>query len=278
MADQLPARRIDRDAIERIIQRAAELQTGERDISSGLTPEEILALGKDVGIPERYLQQAMLEERSRTASPPPAGALDGIVGPGTVRAERVVRGSAEEIEQRLVRYFDDYELLTVQRRQPGRVSWEPVGAMQGALRRSSAMLQGNRPFMLAKARLVSVTIVPLEPGFCHVALAAELHGTRSGYLGGATAIGTLGLVGAGIVTLLSPYLLAAAVPALGGTLAAWAIVRQYHPIVARTQLGLECSLDYLERGEPRTTHALPGRPSGVLGAILDEVRRAIQQR
>jgi hypothetical protein len=46
---------ISREALERIIQRAAELQAGERDIGEGLTKDEVLALGKDVGIPNRYL-------------------------------------------------------------------------------------------------------------------------------------------------------------------------------------------------------------------------------
>src|SRR5438046_1275241 len=50
-----------REALERIIQRAAELQAGEQDIGEGLTEPELLALGQDVGIPSRYLRQALLE-------------------------------------------------------------------------------------------------------------------------------------------------------------------------------------------------------------------------
>ena len=69
--------RVDRAAIERIIQRAAELQTGERDLDDGLTKDELLALGKEVGIPERLLRQALLEERSRTELPPSQGWLAG---------------------------------------------------------------------------------------------------------------------------------------------------------------------------------------------------------
>ena len=66
MNDLVPdASRIDRAALERIIKRAAELQTGERDIGEGLTEQEVLQLGRDVGIPGRYLQQALLEEQSR---------------------------------------------------------------------------------------------------------------------------------------------------------------------------------------------------------------------
>lgn len=278
MADQLPARRIDRGSIERIIQRAAELQTGERDISDGLTPDEVLALGKDVGIPERYIQQAILEERSRSGPPAPQGVLDGTVGPAVVRADRVVRGVPAEIEQRLLRYFDENELLTIQRQQPGRITWEPLRGVQGALRRSSAMFQSNRPFMLSKAQLVSVTIVPLESGFCQVSMTAELRGLRTGYLLGGSAISGVGLVTGGIFAVLSPFLWIAAVPVAMGSLAAYAIVRQYRPLAERTQLGLECALDHLERGEPKPTHALPSRTGGVMGAILDEVRRAIQQR
>ena len=72
MAEGTPAR-FDRAALERIIQRAAELQTSERDIGENLTPDDVLALGKEVGIPSRYLQQALLEERTRLAGVSPPG-------------------------------------------------------------------------------------------------------------------------------------------------------------------------------------------------------------
>jgi hypothetical protein len=275
LSSNLPSR-IDRTAIERIIQRATELQTGERDIADGLSPEEVISLGKEVGIPERYLQQAMLEERSRAISPAPSGWLDRAVGPGTVRAERVVRGNSEEVEQRLLRYMEDHELLTLQRQQPGRITWEPLGGVQGALRRSSAMFQGNRPFMLSKASLVSATVMALEPGFCHVSIAAELRKSRGGLIGGAAALGAIGLAGGVVLFVMSPYIWLALAPlpfCLGG---GWGILRQYRPVVERVQLGLERALDHLERGEAKPSHALPPRAGGVVGAILEEVRKAIQ--
>ena len=92
-----PIGKIDRAALERIMQRAAELQTGERDIGEGLTPEEVLALGKEVGIPPGYLQQAMLEERSRIDPARGHGFLDRAVGPAVCSAQRVVRGTPEEV-------------------------------------------------------------------------------------------------------------------------------------------------------------------------------------
>ncbi|HWA58117.1 MAG TPA: hypothetical protein VG692_12730 [Gemmatimonadales bacterium] len=276
--ENLPERRIDRTAIERIIQRATELQTGERDLGDSLSPQELFALGKEVGIPERYLQQAMLEERSRTGPPVPAGLLDKTVGSGTVTAERVVRGAPEEVEQRLLRYFEEHELLTIQRRQPGRITWEPLGGVPGALRRSSAVFQGNRPFMLAKAGLVGATVLGLEPGFCHVALSADLRGTRAAIVGGGAAMVSIGLATAAILVLLSPFAWVAAGPLAAGAGAGWGVLRQYRSRVERAQLGLERALDHLERGEPKPAHALPSRTGGIVGAILDEVRRAMQQR
>src|SRR5437899_3098139 len=81
---------ISRDALERIIKRAAELQAGEREIGEGLTTNEVLALGKDVGIPDRYLRQAMLEEQTRTAPEVATGTWAWLTGPRSIVAHRVV--------------------------------------------------------------------------------------------------------------------------------------------------------------------------------------------
>ena len=67
MTGGLPAR-IDREALERILKRATELQAGERDPGHDLTDQEVMALGREVGLPARYLQQALLEERSRVGT------------------------------------------------------------------------------------------------------------------------------------------------------------------------------------------------------------------
>ncbi len=269
--------RIDRTAIERIIQRATELQTGERDISDGLTPDEVVSLGKEVGIPERYLQQAMLEERSRAIAPlAQSGFLDRAVGPGTIRTERVIRGDVEDIEQRLIRYLDNHELFTIQRQQPGRITWEPLRGVQGALRRSSAVFQGNRPFMLSRAGLLSATVIGLEPGFCHVALGAELKASRGGLIGGAAAVSSIGVAAGAVLFVLSPFIWLAAAPLPVAAGIGWAILRSYGPLAERARLGLERALDHLERGEPKPSHALPSRTGGVVGAILEEVRKAIQ--
>src|SRR4051812_50028484 len=97
-----PASRIDRTALERIIHRAAELQTAERDIGDTLSSDELLALGREVGIPVRYLQQALLEERTRVGALVPAGLLERIAGPGQATAQRVVPAEAGLVGEPLV--------------------------------------------------------------------------------------------------------------------------------------------------------------------------------
>jgi hypothetical protein len=272
-----PGRPIDRAALDRIIQRAAELQTADRDIADHLTPDEVLALGQEVGIPQRYLQQAMLEERTRLTDQVPIGVLDRLAGPGEVGAYRVVRGEPDGVERTLLRWVEQNELLTVQRQQPGRISWEPVRGIPAAIRRSTAALgSGSRLFMLSKAELVAATITPLDAGYCHVALRATVRSLRGAYLGGAAAALTAGIGSAAILATLSPFFAVALLPlplALG---LGYITARRFRPIAARTLLGLERVLDSLEGSGTKTVPQLPPRPPGLLDAILGEVRRSIE--
>src|SRR2546425_9689600 len=88
----MPGELISREALERIIQRAAELQAAEHDIGEGLTKAELLALGQDVGIPERYLHQALLEEQTRAVVEQRRGALAWLAGPTPPSAPRGAPG------------------------------------------------------------------------------------------------------------------------------------------------------------------------------------------
>jgi hypothetical protein len=276
MAERVPAR-IDRAALERIIQRATELQTGEREIGEGLTPDEVVALGKDVGIPERYLQQALLEERTHSPAAQVSGVIDRIVGPLEVAAQRVVRGEQDAVERELLRWMEENELLAIQRQQQGRVTWEPLRGMQVAFRRSAAVLgNSKRPFMLSKASRVAATITPLEPGYCHVALSAELRAVRGSIVGGGSVFVAMGAAASAALALMSPLWWVVVLPLPFSLGVGYAVARQYRPIAERVQLGLERALDHLERGEVKPSHALPyGRPS-IIGLIAEEVRKALR--
>jgi hypothetical protein len=275
MADLVPGK-IDRAALERIMQRAAELQAGEADVGEGLTPDEVTALGREVGIPARYLQQAMLEQATAIVAPAEQGLAGRVVGPAEVQAQRVVIGDPEDAARALIDWFDKNELLAVQRQQPGRVTFEPLGGMQAALRRGGAALSSGAPrFMLARAKLVSATFTRLESGYCHVSLAADIRQTRSGYVAGALALGSVGGAGAAVLAALTPFLLVAALPLLVGGAMGWFTLKRFRPVAERTALGLERALDYLERGGIKPGHLIPPRAGGLLDTIAGEIRKAI---
>lgn len=275
--NRLPGRsdRIDRGQLERILQRAAELQAQERDIGEGLSSDEVLALGKEVGIPAPYLRQAILEERSRGEPPGPAGLADHLVGPGEVSAMRVVPGEPERIEAALLWWMEKQELLVLQRHQPGRLSWERMGGMQAALRRGMATFDAaHARFMLAKAETVTAFLVPLEPGYCQVTLSAVTRENRRGYLAGAVTLTGLGAAGTAVLLTLGALPLIAAAPLPVGLGLGWAVTRGYRPVVERVGLGLERALDHVEGAGIKPGHE-PPRPAGLLESIATEVRRAL---
>lgn len=275
MAGDLPAR-IDRAAIERIIQRATELQTGERDISDGMSPDDVVGLGKEVGIPERYLRQAILEEHGRVEGPVAHGLLDKTFGPATVAAQRVVAGTPEEVTQRLREYLEREEVLTIQREQPGRITWEPLRGIEAVLRRSTAAFGGRKALMLGNAQVVTATVTALEPGYCHVNLTADLGGSRQGFIIGVAATGFVGGGAAVILAVLSPLAWLPAAPLVLAAGIGYIVKGQYRPAAARALLGVERALDHVERGKVKPSHQLaPGTP-GMLGSILDEVRKALK--
>jgi hypothetical protein len=275
MAEGSPAR-IDRAALERIIRRAAELQTTEREIGETVTSDELISLGREVGIPVRYLQQAMLEERTRLAQSKADGLLDRVAGPPEVSAQRVVQVEPEAVERALLRWMETNELLCIQRQQPGRIVWEPLRGLQAAIRRSTAALgAGKRPFMLSRATTVSATILPLESGYSHVALAADARKTRGEYLGGGAALAGAGAAGTATMIALGALLPVALLPLPFALGVGYIILHRYGPALSRLQLGLERALDSLEHGITRAPYQLPER-SGLMGLLADEVRKALK--
>ncbi len=276
MAEGTPAR-IDRAALERIIQRAAELQTSDRDLAEELTPDQVLALGREVGIPERYLQRALLEERTRLVAPQAVGSWARIAGPTEVIAQRTVPGSVATAEAALVEWLEEKELFCVQRRQPGRITWEPLGGRAAAFRRSTAAFsRGSSAMLLGRADTLSATTIALEPGWVHVALAATARKARAEYVGGGAALAGAGVLGAGLMVVLGALVPVALLPVPVALGVGYGVARQYRPALARLQLGLERALDNLEQHGTQPNRQLAGRTPGLLGMLAEEVKRSLR--
>jgi hypothetical protein len=268
--------RIDRAALERIIRRAAELQTAEREGGETLTSDELISLGREVGIPVRYLQQALLEERSPLGPPTAPGLLDRIAGPNQATAQRVVPMDAGQAEVALLRWMERHELLCVQRQQRGRITWEPLGGFQAAVRRSAAALgAGKQPFMLSRAATVSATILALESGYSHVTLLADARKVRNEYLASGTALAGTGAAATGAMVALGALLPVAILPLPIAMAVGYTVLRRYGPTISRMQLGLERVLDSLESSGGAPPIKANDR-SGLMGLLTDELRKALK--
>ena len=263
---------INREALDRIIQRAAELQTGERDIGEGLSEDEVVKLGADVGIPARYLQQALLEERTRTAVTEARGTLAWLLGPVQLWAERVVPGDRADVEQALTRWMEDQELLQVKRRFQDRMSWEPrVGAFASIQR---ALGRGGRSYALARAEEVVAQVTQLEPGFCHVRLGAGVSNLRRRRVAGGSAIGGAGVLMTGAMMVIGAFGVAALAPIAVLVPVAVAFARAHEGENGRVHVALEQVLDRLEHSEMRADRSL-ANPSPV-ERLADEIRKTFQ--
>lgn len=289
MSSRLPAR-IDRATFDRVLQRAAELQAASRDIGDGLSEEEVLALGTEVGIPANVLKQALLEERTHVAPPAPQGVLDTWVAPAEFRAERVVQGSEESVVKALTAWLDRYEHFVVQRATLGRVTYEPIDSIAGAMRKIRQMFDGSsgRPYQ-ERTELLTAVITPLEDGFCHVTLVATLRRSRRNHLIGTAIAGVGGMaVSVGLLALVSlpAAELLALLPAAAGLGTGALSARAYRPIAARAQLGLERALDELERRpalgdgavQPPRSQAIARGVGQVVKEITREVRKALEEK
>jgi hypothetical protein len=263
-------RRIDRQTLDRVIRRAAELQASEREIGDSLTEQQLLELGRDVGIPARHLHQALQEEQLRLDTDT-RGALARFMGPSRLSAGRTVPGEDRELEDKLARWMNDAELLTVKRRYADRMSWEPRRDFAASLKRELGI--GGRKYALARAKEIVGHVRQLESGCSYVTLRADVSNTRTGHLVGASIFAGSGVVLASIAGLLGIFLPVAVIPAAIGVIGGLGIVRSRRGRLETTQVALEQVLDRIEHGELDTRQIGPGSPQGTIQRIVTEIRK-----
>ena len=266
-------RSLDRGALERVLARASELQAGTGDAGESMTEEQLVELGKEVGLSPEHVRQAIAEEQTRVAVHEPEGRVSGIFGPTTAWAQRVVVGSQADVMSRLDRYMQSEESLTVRRRFADRLTWEPARDLLGSIKRGFGV--GGRAYALTKADEVGATVVPVDATRVVVRLDATFVGSRQKSMTGGGVLAGTGLVGAGGVIAIAATIPGASLPIALAVGAVWAaiggagfaaVTKSYRSSIGRAQLALEQALDRLEHGDP------PKRPS-----LLDMLSSAINR-
>lgn len=260
--------------LERVIQRAAELQTARENVPDLLDDAEVMRIGEEVGLEPRHVHRALLELRAE-ALVPAAHAERALPtrlwGVGHVRASRVVPGDADELQNELTGYLRSAESLRPVRDRPGLSIWEPASDVGSQLKRAFDV--GGRGFELAKARRVDVTIQQLEPGRSLVTLSADLTNQRLAHatewmigVGLAGGGATVALVLATGFPLLLVPTLAVCAGLAGGSAAATLTFRKLR---GRVELAMQGLLDRLERGGslPESRPSIAQKISGFLDSI-----------
>lgn len=274
MNDLVPSgRRIDRPALQRIIQRAAELQASERDVGDSLTEEELMQLGDEVGILPVHIRRALQEERTRALVQDDSTTLAWLVGPRFVAAERTIGGSRDRLDTMLQKWMMDGELMQVRRRFPDRMSWERKEGAWASLRRSFGV--AGRKYTLSRAREVTTRITEVGDGKCLVQLMADLSNTRSEHLVGSTMTLGAGAATTGVALVLGVMTPVAVVPALLSAPIALAILRSRRRQMEDFQVALEQVLDRLQHGDLDRQLGQRGSGVSVVERIAEEIRKSL---
>lgn len=252
-----------RSDLDRVIRRAAELQfegSPDREGAPGLNETEILRIGSEVGIENRFLRQAMGELRAEQllpSGPSEGGWLSRIIGGATVRAYRVVPGTAEEIDAKLAEHLRVAETLSPVRRRHGYSLWEPERGFFADLRRGLHW-RGYR-YELARVTGMHVSLEPMEDGFVLTTMTADLRRPRAENAGGFAGGLGVGIASVGLGLGFAVGLPLIAIPAgiLGVALGTGIARAAFRSLRKRIQLSMEGILDRLESGEPLARKALP---------------------
>src|SRR3954469_10280233 len=208
-------RRLDRAALDRVLARAAELQSsfGENADASGmLSEDQIIELGREAGLSPDHLRQAMAEERTRGAVPEERGIAAAILGAARVQASRVIPGSPREILDAIDGWMVREECLQVKRRVADRIVWEPRRDIVGNL--SRAFNFSGRSFALTRAAEVAATATSIDTKRSIVALDASLAEHRGQLAAGTAVASTAGAAATVIGTVVGVMTAVAAIPVI----------------------------------------------------------------
>lgn len=186
-------RQLTRRQFDEVMRRASELAAREAEQGEGDLPEgEIYRIAQEVGLGERYVRRAMDEVHSEVHS----GSLaDRLIGPGAVRASRVVPGAMDDLAKRIDEFLVAGRLLQRVRRSPSFLQYRPAVDWISQLARAASGT--SRKYFVASARSVEVRLEALENDRTLVEIEVD-PGIQGEYLAGTLIGGGVASAGAGI--------------------------------------------------------------------------------
>lgn len=199
-------RSISRGDFEQVMRRASELAASEPGGAEGeFTDAEVLRIGREAGLPERHVQRALTELRTRGGRElRRRSGLRALVAPGEVRRGRAVGRRRAAVRRELDEFLAGGQLLQRVRHRDDLLQYRP--AIDWASRVARAASSTSRQHYVAASRLVEVHLDELPDGDTQVEILVD-PGITGDYRSRA-------LVGGGIVGLAVGYGAAAALAAV----------------------------------------------------------------
>ena len=252
----------DRAGVERVVQRAAQLDGGTVD-SDGepldddwLDAETLVAAAAEVGIAPALTRRSIAIERLGPAPPPRVA--DRLAGPREVTNERTVAADGETAIELLDEWLSAGHHLRRERRDrsPGlvEVRWVRRRDVATGVWRRVRSLRGEA--RLGGRRSVTVRAATVGDDATLVRMTVDRSEARAIYLGGGTAMVGVGAAGLGLAAagavFVAPMALVAAPVALGGVV----VARRGRAAANRLDHEVERVLDAVaERERPAGVHA-----------------------
>jgi hypothetical protein len=185
MGELIP-RRLNREDLEAVIRRAADIDAQYRSDALDLTEDDVVRIAGEVGLSEQSVRRALAEHYAGASSEAllvERGWASRLCGPALVGVSRRVPENAEAVQARLERHFRENESLRLVRRLRAGSLWEPESGVVASLVRSVDLF--GRGYQLAKrARAIEVRVIPLDDDECQVMLVADLGKERAGWFWG----------------------------------------------------------------------------------------------
>ena len=254
MSELIP-RRLNREDLEAVIRRAADIEAQHSSDALDLTEDDVVRIAGEVGLSEQSVRRALTEHYAGSSTEAllvERGWASRLCGPALASVTRRIPESADAVQARLERHFRENESLRLVRRLKAGSLWEPESGVVASLVRSVDLF--GRGYQLAKrARAIEVRVVPLDEDECQVMLVADLGKERAGWFwglgigAGGAAVGTACGIMIGALSL--PVAAAAATPALLA-LSVGLARAGYSRSVEQMRMVLNGLLDRLEHGEP----------------------------
>ncbi|HKS07769.1 MAG TPA: hypothetical protein VJR92_15810 [Gemmatimonadaceae bacterium] len=242
---------LDRVALERVLSRASQLHGQQSEEPTGaLSDDQILELGKEVGLSPDALRQAIAEERGRAGLPVARGLRGAWFGATTIASTRVVPGTPAAAIANLDELMRGELSFDVKRRYADGMQWEPKRGFFDTMK--SQLAGPNIGSHLRAADDIAVTVVAVDAQRSHVRVEASIAQARGRAVTGTTVVSGLGIAtaAAGLALVpLSPAIIVSPI-AMIAFVALYGIRRSHHAVVIRASTALEQLLDRVEFGAP----------------------------